>query len=39
MDKGSLTQNRRDNRRDIRRKNEIITGKYNTSKPLMKVTR
>jgi len=44
MHKENLTHHRRDNRRDIRRKNEIfknsikeikkITGKYNTSKPL-----
>jgi len=43
MDKENLKQNRRDDRRDIGRKNEIfkhgitgikkITGKYNTSKP------
>ena len=47
MDKDNLKQNRRDNRRDIGRKNEIckngikgikkITGKYNTSKPLTEV--
>jgi len=47
MDKENLKQNRRDDRRDIGRKNEIfkhgikgiekITGKYNTSKPLTEV--
>jgi len=47
MDKENLKQNRRDDRRDIKRKNEIfkhsikgikkITGKYNTSKPLTEV--
>jgi len=47
MDKENLKQNRRDDRRDIGRKDEIfkngikgiqkITGKYNTSKPLMEV--
>jgi len=47
MDKENLKQNRRDNKRDIGRKNEIfkngikgikkITGKYNTSKPLTEV--
>jgi len=47
MDKENLKQNRRDDKRDIGRKNEIfkhgikgikkITGKYNTSKPLTEV--
>jgi len=47
MDNENLKQNRRDDRRDIGRKNEIfkngikgikkITGKYNTSKPLTEV--
>jgi len=47
MDKENLKQSRRDDRRDIGRKNEIfkhgikgikkITGKYNTSKPLTEV--
>jgi len=47
LDKENLKQSRRDDRRDIGRKNEIfkhgikgikkITGKYNTSKPLIKV--
>jgi len=47
MDKENLKQNRRDDRRDIGRKNEIfkhgikgmkkITGRYNTSKPLTEV--
>jgi len=47
MDKDNLKQNRRDDRRDIGRKNEIfkngikgikkITGKYNTKKPLTEV--
>jgi acyl-CoA reductase-like NAD-dependent aldehyde dehydrogenase len=47
MEKENLKQNRRDNRRDIGKKNEIfkhgikgikkITGKYNTSKPLTEV--
>jgi len=47
MEKENLKQNRRDDRRDIGRKNEIleqgikgskkITGKYNTSKPLTEV--
>jgi len=47
MDKENLKQNRRDDRKDIGRKNEIfkkgikgikkITGKYNTSKPLTEV--
>jgi len=46
MDKENLNQNRRDDRRDIGRKNEHfkngmkgikrITGKYNTSNPLTK---
>jgi hypothetical protein len=47
MEKENLKQNRRDDRRDIGKKNEIfkhgikgikkITGKYNTSKPLTEV--
>jgi len=47
MDRENLTQNKRDDRRNIVRKNEIfkngikgiekITGKYNTSKPLTEV--
>jgi len=47
MDKENLKQSRRDNRRDIGRRNEIfkhgikvikkIMGKYNTSKPLTEV--
>jgi len=47
MDKENLKQNRRDDRKDIGRKNEIfkhyikgikkMTGKYNTSKPLTEV--
>jgi len=47
MDKENLKQSRRDDRRDIGRKNKIfkhgikgikkITGKYNTSKPLTEV--
>jgi len=47
MEKENLKQSRRDDRRDIGRKNEIfkhgikgikkITGKYNTSKPLTEV--
>ena len=47
MEKENLKQNRRDDKRDIGKKNEIfkhgikgikkITGKYNTSKPLTEV--
>jgi len=47
LEKKNLKQNRRDDRRDIGKKNEIfkhrikgikkITGKYNTSKPLTEV--
>jgi len=47
LDKENLKQSRRDDRRDIGRKNEIfkhgikgikkITGNYNTSKPLIEV--